>query len=91
MALIPRARNSYSLPDYLNSIFTVHQTSCNHALRSEYNEELKVPKPRIEFFRKSLIYSGPVIWNVIPKNIRQSDTLQKFKITYIKWKYSGTT
>jgi len=40
--------------------------SNNQVLRSANNYDLYVPKPRLEFCRKSLSYSGPEIWNGIP-------------------------
>ena len=46
---------------------------------------LYVPKPNIEQFRNSLSYSGSKIWNAIPENIKQSDSVQQFKHLYIKW------
>lgn len=55
-------------PEYLNSKFQYTQTiGCQ--LRSRENNELEVPKPRIEFYRKSLQYSGSVNWNNIHKHI----------------------
>ena len=76
-------------PAYMCSKFTYSDINQPHSLRSGENKELKVPKPNLEFFRKSLTYSGPVIWNKIPKSVRLADTLQSFKTLYLKWKYSG--
>ncbi len=62
-------------PQYLNSMFSYKQPSSDLNLRSKEKGELFVPKPRIEFSRKSLSYSGPMIWNAIPSHLRFSENL----------------
>ena len=85
--LVYKSLNDNQFPTYMQQKFTklnqVH--SCN--LRSITNEELYVPSPNFEFSRKSLAYSGPKIWNEIPKAVRKSDTRNKFQNAYIKWQY----
>ena len=77
-------------PEYMKQKFTYPDTNIYHSLRSLENEELKVPKPNLEFFRKSLTYSGPAIWNKIPLSVRSANSLQNFITLYLKWKYSDT-
>ena len=78
-------------PEYLSSKFCIAHTTTDHELRSVNKCKLLIPKPRIEFFRKSLSYSGPAIWNEIPVEIRFSSNLSCFKRAYLKWKYSDKT
>ena len=86
--LVYKALNNIC-PEYLTSKFSpVQQLNTNHQLRSFNNKELAVPKPRIEFFRKSLYYSGPIIWNEIPISIRSIESLAAFKNAYLKWRFS---
>jgi len=72
-------------PSYLNDKFQLSNTTHNRILRSSNNNELHIPKPRLEFYRKSLSYSGPKIWNSIPLNIREATSLQQFKSLYMQW------
>ena len=52
--------------------------------------DLHVPKPRLEFSRKSFTYYGPKIWNSLPVEIRNSKTVNEFKSRYIAhWKSSS--
>ena len=76
-------------PEYLGSNFSSMHYNTDRELRSIESGKLQVPKPRIEFFRKSISYSGTVIWNGIPKEIRDSKSLACFKQSYLQWKYSG--
>ena len=38
---------------------------------------------------QSLGYLGPKIWNIVPKELRQIDTIEKFKIDIKKWNPKG--
>ena len=40
---------------------------------------LALPQPRTDYVRKSLSYSGAVLWNSLPADIRVSKTLGEFK------------
>ena len=71
-------------PEYLQGLFQ-HTTDIHQkALRSASDNLLYVPKPNIEQFRNSLSYSGSKIWNSIPENIKQCDTVALFKKKYIQ-------
>ena len=66
-------------PQYLQDLFT-HTTDIHQrALRSTSNNLLYVPKPKMELYRNSLSYSESKIWNSIPENIKQSDSVTLFK------------
>ena len=72
-------------PQYLQDLFT-HTTDIHQrALRSTSNNLLYVPKPKMELYRNSLSYSGSKIWNSIPENIKQSDSVTLFKKRYLEW------
>ena len=73
-------------PDYLVNKFMYVSDS---RLRSSNLEYLKVPKPNLDFYRKSFEYSGAKLWNEIPFDIRKSESLQQFKNKYILWKFPG--
>ena len=50
----------------------------NHYVTRNTNN-LHVPKPNIDMFRQSFAYTGPSLYNSIPKEIMESDSLCKFK------------
>ena len=79
----PLKKNSWNI--WL--IYSRHQPIQN--LRSAAQHTLSIPKPIIEFYRKSLIYSGPKIWNQFPLHVRNCEHLKKFKSTYLAWWHSG--
>ena len=68
--LMFKAISSSDVPIYLQTKFK--KVSNNHNLRSVENTMLHVPRQKLEFFHKSLDYSGPEIWNEIPLNTRRS-------------------
>ena len=50
----------------------------NTSLRSVANQNFTTPKPNCSLFKESLSYSGPVIWNAIPSEIKKSSKLNVF-------------
>jgi len=66
-----------SLPDQLTALFEVRNTDNNYNLRRindfsnvRYNSNLG---------RNSVRYKGPIVWNLIPKAIKDASSLQLFK------------
>ena len=54
-------------------------------LRSQTN--IRCPQVNTEIYGKnSISYLGPKIWNIVPIDIRNIDSLEKFKIQIKKWK-----
>ena len=64
-------------PSYLQDLFQVPSSDYN--LRSVTDDNLKPPKPNLEIFKKSLQYSGSLIWNEIPHNVKKSESVKTFK------------
>ena len=52
----------------------------NYSLRSSAKQKLFVPRTH----HKSLSYTGVIIWNALPGNIKSSETFTKFKNLYNK-------
>ena len=48
------------------------------ALRSDSNKNFKPPKPKLNMFKNNLSYSGTLIWNSIPVEIRNANTIADF-------------
>ena len=61
-------------PDYLCSNFERRETAYN--LRDSENK-LNVPLPR--YYKKSFSYGGATLWNSVPRDTRQAESLGLFK------------
>ena len=72
-------------PSYLHNLFHFRSEIHNRSLRSISEDLLYIPKSKLEIYRNSLTYSGSKIWNAIPENIRNSDSLPHFKEIYLRW------
>jgi len=65
-------------PDYLKSMFTDRSAISTYSLRN-CDGKLAIPLLRTNFLKNSLSYSGAVLWNSLPTNLRQAQTLASFK------------
>ena len=73
-------------PKYINEMF--HLRPLNNtlqSLRSSATTNYVLPRPHKELFKQSLIYSGPLIWNNLPDDLRQLGTIDTFHKNCIKW------
>ena len=59
------------VPSYLSHLF-------QRSLSKNYLN-LLLPQPRIDLFKPSLVYSGTVLWNALPENIKCVKSLSMFK------------
>ena len=57
----------------------------NTTLRSVSDENFVTPRPNLSIFKESLSYSGPVIWNSIPLEIKNSSSLKCFAENVLQW------
>ena len=60
-------------PIYLSTKLLINQSSRNSS------RKLNVPIPRIDLFKSSLVYSGPVLWNSLPSELRLPVSPSVFK------------
>ena len=72
-------------PGYLN-VFSHVQS--RYALRSTAANNLNVPKPNLECFRRSFSFSGASAWNQLPTNVKSAQSLLDFK--GLLWNYLTT-
>ena len=63
-------------PYYLRELFESRSTGYN--LRNSENT-LFVPKPRTNYGKRCFSYSGALLWNELPQNIRAIGSLNQFK------------
>ena len=66
-------------PTYLQSIFTDRSKVTQYELRDTVGK-LAVPLPRTNFLKNSFSYKGAVLWNSLPPDLRQAQTLNGFRI-----------
>ena len=64
-------------PKYLSDLVIYKH---NRHLRSEAARRLPIPRCSLTFVQNSSFHSiGPRLWNLLPKNIQESSTLEQFK------------
>ena len=66
------------VPNYLSSYFVFRSDTVTYNLRDS-DCTLPKPQPRTNYCKRSLSYSGAVLWNSLPLDIRQSLSLHEFK------------
>ena len=65
------------VPGYLSSKF-VKRYETRYSIRDSVNK-LIVPFPRTNFMKNSFSYSGAVLWNSLPRDMREAKSLSQFK------------
>ena len=65
-------------PQYLTSTF-INRDSINFYSLRDSDNKLAVPKPRTNYLKNSFCYSGATLWNSLPIEIRQADSLNSFR------------
>ena len=73
-------------PSYISDMFNRRSASPSGlVLRSSTTNNYIPPKPNKEIFKRSISYSGPLIWNSLPVEIRQADSINTFHLRCIRW------
>ena len=65
-------------PEYLGSKLTSRSMTTAYTFRDSENK-LAILLPRTNYLRNSFTYSGAVLWNSLPQNLRQAESLSNFK------------
>ena len=78
-------------PSYLINLFQMRNSSDDTIsnLRSVANKNFLIPKPKLNLFKNSLSYSGAIIWNSIPLEIKKSKSLDIFVNKCKAWMKQG--
>ena len=66
-------------PDYMSSKFILRNDLFNSCNLRDSENKLAVPLPRTNYYRKSFCYSGAVLWNNLPTDVRQAKSLTSFR------------
>ena len=73
-------------PLYINEMFNLRAVNENlPVLRSSVSSNFTTPRPNREIFKQSITYSGPIVWNSLPSELRNLDTVNSFHNYLIKW------
>ena len=92
IVFLNKAKMMYKIaPSYLINLFQMRNVSDDtiSSLRSVANKNFLVPKPKLNLFKNSLTYSGAIIWNSIPLEIKNSSSLNIFVNTCKAWMKRG--
>lgn len=74
------------IPQYIVGLFQRRADSLpNTSLRSVSNLNFTIPRPKSSMFKTSLSYSGPVIWNAIPSEIKNVGSVSVFTNKLLGW------
>ena len=80
-----------SAPSTLSSSFTKVCDIHKYSTRAASSASLALPQPRTEMLKRSLLYSGPLIWNALPTLLKQAPSVDAFKKLYKKEFFSELT
>ena len=72
---------------YLIKLFQMRKIldDTTSSLHSVANKNFLMPKPKINLFKNSLSYSGAVIWNSIPLEIKNATSVNNFVSECTAW------
>ena len=73
-------------PTYITENFTLrNNANMSFVLRSSASGCFIPPQPRTECFKQSMRYSGCLIWNCLPHEVKNANMLETFHSRCIKW------
>ena len=68
-----------SFPNYMCDLLTYTSDYNVYNTRNVTNNNLYIPKPRIDMFRQSFQYTGPTFYNKLPDHVKNASSLHEFK------------
>ena len=75
-------------PSYLHEMFQIRAVNLESTLsnlRSVANKHYILPQAKCNIFKGSLSFSGVLVWNSIPLDIKNSTSLQMFSKRCSEW------
>ena len=72
-------------PEYLRTSFTFATDIHARLLHSSSSFQLYTPKPHLEIYRNTFVFSGSSICNSLPSYIQNTNSVQQFKTQYLRW------
>ena len=73
------------LPPSVSSMFTLVRNSHSYPTRSSVTNDIALPLPHSEMYKRMLPFNGPKVWNSVPHEMRNSSSLDQFKKSYKKY------
>ena len=77
MALLMCKTLQNKTPNYLRNMFSFANTGSSYDKRQR-ERKLALPKPRIDYLKKSFQYGGSRLWNSLPYDLRDLNISTKF-------------
>lgn len=74
-------------PSYIRDLFHTHQHA--RTTRNSVSGAIRLPRPKLECYRRSFAYSGARLWNSLPEALKHSTAVHGFKKKYMNF-YSDT-
>ena len=68
-----------SFPNYMSDMLSYTSEYNEYNTRNVSNNELYVPRPRLDLYRQSFQYTGPMLYNSLPNTIKNVESLLCFK------------
>ncbi|KAI8498432.1 5'-nucleotidase [Branchiostoma belcheri] len=76
--LVYRALDN-SLPPHMRGVFIRYRDEASRSTRQSTLDNLIIPRPQLEVYRRSLRYSGATVWNSLPPHVRAAQSLGTFR------------
>ena len=76
--LLYKILNDLSAPQLSNSFVKLNDTNINYNLRN-IATDLALPRPYTNFLKRSLKYSGAILWNNLSYEAKTTQSLSDFK------------
>ena len=68
-----------STPSYFDNLLTPLEKTSVYNTRLHQKKSLQIPKHKTELFKSSFSYSGAKIWNSLPSEIQNANSIYEFK------------
>ena len=68
-----------STPSYFDNLLTPLEKTSAYNTRLQQKKSLHIPKHKTELFKSSFSYSGAKIWNSLPSEIQNANSIYEFK------------
>ncbi|KAI8493786.1 hypothetical protein Bbelb_281330 [Branchiostoma belcheri] len=78
--LVYRALDN-SLPPHMRGVFIRYRDEASRSTRQSTLDNLIIPRPQLEVYRRSLRYSGATVWNSLPPHVRAAQSLGTFRMS----------
>ncbi len=76
--LMYKILNEQSAPSLREKFIKIKDLNREHNLRSN-DTDLALPKPKMNYLKRSFRYSGAMMWNSLPSEAKKASSLYQFK------------